>query len=92
MSSTPRHSFIEKEDYLTALSWCNAALAVKEQPEYLYSAGYCLYGLSAFDRAKVPLEKCLAIDPDNIRVPRNPRVLFRHDRRLREKTRFYLRK
>ena len=61
-------SFIEAEDYLTALSWCNAALAVEEQPDYLYTSAYCLYGLSAFDRAKVPLEKCLAIDPLNIRV------------------------
>ncbi len=84
-------SFIEKEDYLTALSWCNAALAVKEQPEYLYSAGYCLYGLSAFDRAKVPLEKCLAIDPDNIRVLEI--LAFCSDMTGDfEKTRFYLEK
>lgn len=61
-------ALIETEDYLAALSWCNAALAVKEQPEYLYTAAYCLYGLSAFDRAKVPLEKCLAVDPMNLRV------------------------
>lgn len=55
----------EQEDYLTALSWFNAACPMKETPDVLYYMAFCLYNLSAFDEARVLLEKSLASGPES---------------------------
>lgn len=57
--------FFEKEEYLEALSWFNAARRISETPDALYYTAYCLYHLAAFDKARILLEKCLAADADS---------------------------
>ena len=59
---------IENEDFTGALSYCNAALKPGSTPEILYTKAYCLYSLSAFDKARELLEKCRAQDPANLRI------------------------
>lgn len=59
---------MEREEFLPALAWCNAAQRISRTPEVLYTTAYCLYNLAAFDRARVLLEECLQADPDNLRV------------------------
>ena len=57
--------FFEQEEYPAALSWFNAACRVKETPEVLYYTAFCLYNLSAFDKARVLLEKSLESGPES---------------------------
>jgi len=54
--------FFEKEEYLEALSWFNAALRISDTSDVRYYTAYCLYHLAAFDKARILLEKCLAVD------------------------------
>jgi tetratricopeptide (TPR) repeat protein len=64
----------EQEEYLLAISWFNAALQIKESPDVLYYKAYCLYYLSAFDKARSLLEKSLEARPDSL--PANELMAF----------------
>ena len=52
----------EKEEYIEAISWFNAALGIRDTPDVRYYTAYCLYHLAAFDKARILLEECLAED------------------------------
>lgn len=52
----------EKEEYLEANSWFNAAIHIRDTPDVRYYTAYCLYHLAAFDKARILLEECLAED------------------------------
>jgi len=60
--------FFEKEDYLQAISWFNAAHQVRETPDAMYYTAYCLYHLAAFDKARFLLEKSLETGQDSLAV------------------------
>ncbi len=67
----------EQEKYLSAISWFNAALQLKESPDVLYYKAYCLYYLSAFDKAGDLLQKSLEDRPDSL--PANELMAFCSD-------------
>lgn len=58
----------ESVDCLQALTWFNAARKIKETPQNLYVTAFCLYHLSAFDKARGIIEKYLEKGQEDIHI------------------------